>query len=257
LLERHFFEAADVADDGARHIRPQAAARERLPRLGCDGEIVRVLHADAMTLAQQRRHVLRDARHLAGRRRRDRDVGQFGEVEQLVDRREGHVHRVELIVARRRCHHPAAAGHHANNFERLLPQLDRPAHRVGVAEQLLRDERAEHDDAGPSRLLARREEPAGREGPRSADRGQLDVAAVQPGKPARVARGGVHVLVNPFGDELHAAQAADGLRVRRRQRCRGAQARLGVTKTLPRRRMIVLLHRVVFRVKTGEQHHRS
>ena len=90
------------------------------------------------------------------------------------------------------------------------------------------------------------------ERPRPADRRQLDVAAVQPVNQRAFARGGVHVLVNPFGDELHAAQAADRLRVGRRQRRRRAETRLGVAEPLPRRRMIVLLHRIVFGVKAGE-----
>ena len=147
LLEGHFFEAADVADDGARHVGPQAAPRERLPRLRRDGEIVRVLHADAMTLAQQRRHILRHARHLAGRRRGDRDVGQLGQVQQLVDRRERHVHRVELIVAGRRAP-PSSCRWPRRRRPRTAASTTGPCRPTGVdvAEQLLRDERAEHDN---------------------------------------------------------------------------------------------------------------
>jgi len=203
---------------------------------------------------QQLGDVLRDARHFSGGRGGDRDVVQLGEVQQLVDRGERDVDRVELIVARRRRHHPASARDYADDLERLLPEQDLPAHGIGVAEQLLRDERAEHDDRRETRLLARREETARRERPRPPDGRQLDVAAVEAREPALVAGGDVHVLVNPLGHVLDAAQPADRIGVGRRQRRRRAKSGLAVPEALTRRRVIVLLHGVVFWVEGRENH---
>ena len=52
--------------------------------------------------------------------------------------------------------------------------------------------------------------------------------------------------MDALGDILHAADAADGIGVRRHERRRRAEARLGVAEALLRGRVIVLLHRVVF-----------
>ncbi len=51
LFECDFLQARDVANDRARDFRTQPAVGQRLPRLRGHREIIRGLHADAMTRA--------------------------------------------------------------------------------------------------------------------------------------------------------------------------------------------------------------
>jgi hypothetical protein len=162
---------------------------------------------------------------------------------------EGNVDGVELIVARRRRHQPARRRHDADDLERLVPERDLSPDRVGVAEDALRRNGAEHDDLVGARLFARGEEAAGAESPRPADERQPHVGAVNAREPALVGALDVHVLMQPFGDVLYARQTTDLLRIRRRQRRRRAEPGLAVAEPLLGGRMIVLFHRVVFRME--------
>ncbi len=166
----------------------QAAGGDRPGRLGGDGEVVGLLGGDAVALAQQLADPLAHRRHLAGRGRGHRDVVELGQVEQLVGGGERHVDGVELVVARRRPHHPAGAGHHADDLERLVPQRDVLAHRVDlVAEQLLGHHRAEHHHHRLVVLLVLGEEAAAAQRPGALDVEQVQVGAVHAGEPALVA----------------------------------------------------------------------
>ena len=163
-----------------------------------------------------------------------------------MDRAERDVDRVELIVARRRRDHPARGRHHTDHAERLIPDGDVTADRVLVAEHALGRHAAEHHDLLRLRLLAGAEEPAAAERPRAANQRQTHVRAVEAREPAAVAGFDVDVLVQTLGHVLHAADAANRLGVRRRQRGRRAEAGLAVAEPLTRGRVIVFLHRVVF-----------
>ena len=169
-----------------------------------------------------------------------------------MHRRERHVDGVELIVAGGGRHHPARRRHDADDAKRLLPDRDRASDRMVRAEQPFRRDRAEHDDLLGARLLARGEESSVAERPRAADLRQLKVGAVEAREPALLARDDVHFLVQPFGDVLDAANAADGLGVGGRERRCRSEARLAVAEPLPRGRVIVLLHRIVFRMERDQ-----
>ena len=58
----------------------------------------------------------------------------------------------------------------------------------------------------------------------------------------------------PSDDELHAAHLANRVGIGRRQRRRGAEPGFDVAEPLARRRMIVLLHRIVFGMERREDH---
>jgi len=130
-----------------------------------------------------------------------------------------------------------------------IPDRDVASDGIVVAEHPLGGHAAEHDHLFGPRLLAGVEEPPARDRPRAANQRQVQVRAVQPGEPAFVARLDVHVLMQTFRDVLHAANASNGLGVFRRERRGRPESGLAVTQTLARRRMIVLLHRIVFGVR--------
>ena len=63
-----------------------------------------------------------------------------------------------------------------------------------------------------------------------------------------------HVLVDAAGDVLHAVHLADRVGIVERHRRRGAETGLEIAQPLARGRMVVLLHRIVFRMKGGLEH---
>src|SRR5580765_7970139 len=143
-----------------------------------------------------------------------------------MDRAERDVHGVELVVARRRRDHPARGGDHTNYSERLIPDGDVTADRVLVTEHALGRYAAEHHDLLRLRLLAGAEESAAPERPGAANQRQTHVRAVEAREPAAVAGFDVDVLVKTLGDVLHAADTANRLGVRGRQRGRRSEAGL-------------------------------
>ena len=249
LLERHLVETGHVADDGARDIGSHAAFGKRLARLCGDGEIVRLLVADAVPRAKQSGDRAHHPRHVSGRGGRDCDVVQLREVQQTMDGAERNVDRVELIIARSRRHHPALRRHDADDAKRLPPDRDLPSHRIRAAEQTLGGDRAEDDHLLGARLLAVGEEAAAAERPGAPNQRQLEIGAVKPREPPRPVGGDVHVLMQALCDILHARNAADRVGVVGGKRRRRAEARFAVAEALTRRRVIVLLHRIVFGVR--------
>ena len=128
------------------------------------------------------------ARHVAGRRRGDRDVVQLRQVQQPLRRRERHVDGVELIVAGRRLHHPAGARTTPTTsngwFQSVTcwPTGFAPAPNSLLARRPRRARRPARRD-----LLARGEEPAGRNVHARLIERHLDVGAVHAREPALVA----------------------------------------------------------------------
>ena len=63
-----------------------------------------------------------------------------------------------------------------------------------------------------------------------------------------------HVLVDAAGDVLHAGHLANRIGIVERHRRRRAEAGFEIAEPLARGRMIVLLHRIVFRMERGLHH---
>ena len=145
LLEGHFLEARDVADDRARDLRPHAAFRQRLPRLRRHREVVRHSQRDLVTRPQQIRDLLRYPCHVAGRLRRDRDVVQLRTFSSWCT-------VVNGTYTASNCSSPAAGATSQlvlvttpTMRNGLIPHGDVLPHGISVVEQLLRRDAAEHD----------------------------------------------------------------------------------------------------------------
>src|SRR5260370_42246583 len=144
----------------------------------------------------------------------------------------GHVHGVELIVTRRRRDHPTAAAHHSGHAELLLPDGDRLADSLPLAEQLLTGYRSEDHDLIGLCLLTLGIEPALGKDPRAPNFGQREVVAVNPREPPLLARQYVNILMDAFGNELHTGQLSDGAGVTGAQRRGGAESGFRVSQPL-------------------------
>ncbi len=128
-----------------------------------------------------------------------------------------------------------------------------------LAEDLLGHDRAEHQHHRLVVLLLLGEEAAAAQRPRALDVEQVQVGAVHAGEPAflRATLGAiVHagVAVHAAGHVLHPRQLADRFGIGERQRGRRAEAGFEIAEPLPGQRMIVFLHRIVFRVEVDRQH---
>src|SRR5260370_35154379 len=108
----------------------------------------------------------------------------------------GHVHGVELSVPRRRRDHPTAAAHHSGHVELLLPDGDRLADSLLLAEQLLTGYRSENHDLIGLCLLTVGVEPALGKDPRAPNFGPREIVAVNPHEPPRLARNSRTILID-------------------------------------------------------------
>src|SRR5260370_3498835 len=145
---------------------------------------------------------------------------------------EGHVHGVEWSVARRRRDHPTAAAHLSGDAELLLPDGDRLADNLLLAEQLLTGHRSENHGLIGLCLLTLGVEPALGKDPRAPNFGQREVVAVNPREPALLARQYVNILMDAFGNELHTGQLSDGAGVAGAQSRGGPESGFGVSQPL-------------------------
>src|SRR5260370_7971260 len=158
----------------------------------------------------------------------------------------GHVHGVELIVTGRRRDHPTAAAHHSGHAELLLPDGDRLADSLPLAEQILTGYRSENHDLIGLCLLTLGIEPALGKDPRAPNFGQREVVAVNPREPALLARQYVNILMDAFGNELHTGQLSDGAGVTVAQRPGCPQSAFRASHPLPGQWVVMLFERIAF-----------
>ncbi len=165
-------------------------------------------------------------------------------------RRQRHIDGVDLIVAYRTGRRPAGTGDDADHLEGLIPDRHLDADRVDPgAEELLDDDAAENDNLRPAGQVPGGEEATLRKRPRPTDVRERRLGTMEPRKPPLAAENHARGLVDGRRHVLNPTHlAADGVGIVSGERCGGAKAGGRIAQPLTCGRVIVFLHRVVFRM---------